>query len=82
VATEVGEKVWYPVPEAALYMGVTERWVRRQIADRHIEYNKIGGVIRIHVDVMDALLEAGTIPAENGPPKTQGRPARKRRKRD
>jgi excisionase family DNA binding protein len=87
VATEEIEKVWYTVPEVALYMGVTERWVRRQIAERHIEFNKVGGVIRIHADVMDVILEAGRRPAENGPPQDRGgdmrrHPSRKRRRSD
>jgi excisionase family DNA binding protein len=55
------EKVWYTVAETAEYLGVNERWVRRQIDDRKIRFNKLGATIRFHVDDLDDLVESGFI---------------------
>lgn len=73
VPDRLKEKVWFDVPDAALYLGMTERWVRRQIADRHIEFNKVGNRIRFRREVLDAMLAAGDVSASNGPPREAGR---------
>lgn len=69
---------WYTVPEAARYLGVPERWVRRQIENRHIRNSKIGGKIRFLQSDLDALLAESFREATNGPPIRPGRPRRAR----
>jgi excisionase family DNA binding protein len=63
------EKYWFNVAEAAEYLGVTERWLRRQIDNRTIDYNQPGGRIRFRKDVLDELLDASDIPATRPMPR-------------
>ena len=78
MAAEVeGEKVWFNVEETALYLGVSVRWVRRAIAERTVDFNKLGGLIRFHADTLDAILEAGQVPAERELPVVGGTPGNK-----
>jgi excisionase family DNA binding protein len=55
---------WFNVSEAAEYLGVTDRWMRRQIESRTIDFNKVGGKIRFRQSVLDEILEHGDVPAE------------------
>ena len=57
------EDQWFTVPEAADYLGVSERWMRRQIDARKISFNKLGAVIRFRQSVLDELLDQGEFPA-------------------
>jgi excisionase family DNA binding protein len=43
--------------EAAEYLSVTERWIRRAIANRTIPKVKLGGLVRLHVADLDAYAE-------------------------
>ena len=52
--------------EAADYLGVTERWVRRAIFERRVAYHKVGRLVRLYPDDLDAYLEAHRVDAEGG----------------
>lgn len=41
------------IPEVADYLGVTERMVRRLIADGRLPKLKVGRLVRVHVDDLD-----------------------------
>ena len=47
--------------QAAEKMGVGERMVRRLIAERRIEFIKVGKHVRISDEAIQAFLEAGTV---------------------
>ena len=51
------------VPEAALYMNVSERFVRRLIEERRITFMKVGRFIRFDPDVLDEFLDDGIVEA-------------------
>jgi excisionase family DNA binding protein len=51
------------VDEAAAYLGVTRRWVRRAIAERRIPYIKLGQYVRLDPRDLDAYLEHRRVPA-------------------
>ncbi|HEU4425025.1 MAG TPA: helix-turn-helix domain-containing protein [Pilimelia sp.] len=51
-------KAMYDVPEAATYMGIGERTLRRMIADDEIESIKIGARRLVPRHVIDAYLKA------------------------
>jgi excisionase family DNA binding protein len=46
------------VKRAAEYVGVTERFVRRLVAERRIRYHKLGRFVRIAQSDLDAFLAA------------------------
>jgi excisionase family DNA binding protein len=70
---------WLSVPEAAEYLGVTERWMRRQIDGRHIRFNKLGGKIRFRQSDLDELIAEGEHDIEV-PMRPVGRPRGRRRR--
>jgi excisionase family DNA binding protein len=49
------------LPEAAAYLNVTERYMRRLVTDRRIPYFKVGRLLRFSAEDLDAFLEAGRI---------------------
>ncbi len=49
------------VSEAAAYLNVTERYVRRLVAERRVAYHKVGRLLRFHRADLDALFEAGRV---------------------
>ncbi len=44
---------------AAEYLGVTERYMRRLVAERRVKHYKLGKFLRFHPADLDALLNAG-----------------------
>ena len=46
--------------KAAAYLNVTERYVRRLVAERSVAYHKVGRLLRFRPAV-DALFEAGRV---------------------
>jgi excisionase family DNA binding protein len=46
------------VKEASLYLGVEVRFVRRLIAEKRIEYYKVGRLVRISPDELDRYLDS------------------------
>jgi len=49
------------VPQAAECLNVKERYVRRLISERRITFVRVGRHVRVPVDVVDALIEIGTV---------------------
>ena len=54
--------------QAAAYLNVSERFVRRLVAERRIAFHKVGHFLRFRADDLDAFLEAGRVePVEDRP---------------
>ncbi len=53
------------VEEASQYLGVGVRFVRRLIAERKIEYYKVGRLVRISPDGLDRYLESRRVPTSD-----------------
>ena len=51
------------VDETAAELGLKPKTIRQKIWRREIEYQKIGGAIRIRADVIDRLIAESTVPA-------------------
>ncbi len=49
------------VEEAAEYLNVGVRFIRRVVADRRIPYVKVGKYVRLKRSVLDAYIEAQTV---------------------
>jgi excisionase family DNA binding protein len=49
------------VPEAALYLNTSVRFVRRLIAERRIAFHKLGAHVRLAVADLDAFIAAGRV---------------------
>jgi excisionase family DNA binding protein len=49
------------LPEAAAYLNVAERYMRRLVTDRRIPYFKVGRLLRFSAEDLDAFLEASRI---------------------
>jgi excisionase family DNA binding protein len=49
------------VPEAALYLNTSVRFVRRLIAERRIAFHKIGAHIRFALADLEAFVQAGRV---------------------
>ena len=56
------------LPEAAAYLNVTERYMRRLVTDRRIPYFKVGRLLRFSAEDLDAFLEAGRIEPSSAHP--------------
>ena len=58
----------YTVEEAAEHLNTPVRFIRRLIAERRIEFTKLGRHVRIPVDVLDAFIADGRVqPADRLP---------------
>lgn len=53
--------MYYTAKQAAEKMGVGERMVRRLVAERRIEFIKVGKHLRISEDAIEQFLLAGTV---------------------
>jgi excisionase family DNA binding protein len=51
----------YTAQEAAQKLGVKERMVRRLVAERRIEFIKVGKHVRISDESIQQFLQAGTV---------------------
>lgn len=49
------------IAEAAQYLNVTERFVRRLVAERRVAYHKLGKFVRLRREDLDALLTSGRV---------------------
>ncbi|WP_246064434.1 helix-turn-helix domain-containing protein [Nonomuraea longispora] len=52
----------FTVPEAAELLSTSVRFVRRLIAERRIEFVKVGRHVRIRESALIAFVVAGTVP--------------------
>jgi excisionase family DNA binding protein len=44
------------IPEAAVFLNVTDRWVRRAVRERRLPYLKVGRHVRFLVEDLEAFL--------------------------
>lgn len=49
------------IAEAAAVLGTTERFPRRLVAERRIEFVKVGRHVRIRASVLDEFIRQGTV---------------------
>ena len=49
------------IEEAAGFLGVTVRWMRRAVRDRRLAYYKVGHYLRFRVEDLEAFLAAGRV---------------------
>lgn len=49
------------VHEAADYLNVSVRFIRRLIAERRIAFHKVGAHVRLAVDDLDVFVQAGRV---------------------
>jgi len=56
---------WLNVPEAADYIAVSPRWIRRRITERNLPfaYHKIGRHLRFRREDLDAYLASSRVEA-------------------
>ena len=47
--------------QAATYLNVSERFMRRLVAERRIAFHKVGHFLRFRADDLDTFLEAGRV---------------------
>lgn len=47
--------------QASLYLGVSERYVRRLVAERRVSYYKVGRLVRFRREDLDALLTSSLV---------------------
>lgn len=50
-------------PEAASYLNVTDRWMRRAVADRRVPFVKVGRLLRFRRKALDEFIAANTVEA-------------------
>lgn len=55
------EAKYLSVPEAALYLNTSVRFIRRLIAERRITFHKLGTHVRIALTDLDAFVAAGRV---------------------
>jgi excisionase family DNA binding protein len=56
------------LPEAAAYLNVSQRFMRRLVAERRIAFHKLGHLLRFRIADLDGFLSAGRVePAELHP---------------
>ena len=53
------------IVETAEYLGTTERFIRRLIAERRIGFIKLGRPIRIPMSAIEEFLQGGTVQPRN-----------------
>jgi excisionase family DNA binding protein len=61
VAARTAHDPLLTVPQVAERLNTTERYVRRLIDERRIEFVRIGRKIRVAASVVDALIERGRV---------------------
>jgi excisionase family DNA binding protein len=55
------------VAEAAEYLGMKPRFIRRLIDERRIPFFKVGRFVRLDPDVLDRFLSDSEVPASEWP---------------
>lgn len=53
------------VPAAAERLGVTQRWIRRAVAERRISFVKVGRNVRFEPDAISRYIERQRRPARD-----------------
>lgn len=52
---------WLKIAEAAVHIRMSERYLRRLVAERRIAYHKVGRSVRFNVTDLDAHMSAGRV---------------------
>ena len=60
------------IPEAAEFLNVTDRWVRRAVRERRLPYVKVGRHVRFMVEDLRAYLAQSRVQAASGPDAAPG----------
>jgi excisionase family DNA binding protein len=63
VAVPMPDSRLIDVPAAADYLDVTERWVRRTVAERRLPHVKVGRYVRFRTDDLDRYIARQRVPA-------------------
>ena len=63
------------IPEAAAFLNVTDRWVRRAVYERRLPYLKVGANVRFVVADLRAYLESTRVEPAAPPPVLYARPS-------
>lgn len=50
------------IPAAADRLGVSERWVRRAVSERHLPFVKVGRFVRFRPEDLDRYIERQRVP--------------------
>ena len=65
------DPLFFPPPELLLtvaqageYLGTGERFIRRLITERRINFVKIGKYVRLERSTLEALVDAGRVPSQ------------------
>lgn len=58
-----GAERYLSIPEVAERLGTTERFPRRLVAERRIEFKRFGRHVRISERVLSEYIEASTVPS-------------------
>jgi excisionase family DNA binding protein len=59
-----GRPTLFTLREAASYLGVTERRMRRAVERREVPFTKIGKLVRFRQADLDKFIEANLVPAK------------------
>lgn len=62
-AVGTGKPDWMTIGEAAEYLNVSERFIRRLITERRVGFHHFGRFIRLSPKDLDAFAEAGHVDA-------------------
>jgi excisionase family DNA binding protein len=55
------QKRWLNKKEAASYLGVSERWVKRALSEGTLPYHKLRKLVRLDVHDLDAYVKSNRI---------------------
>lgn len=58
------DRQWLRIPDAAAYLGTTERHVRSLVASGHLAHYKLGGKVVLTAEDCDRFLEAARVEAK------------------
>jgi len=60
-STSVPVVRYLTVPEAAAYLNISVRFVRRLISERRIAFHHVGRHVRLAVDDLESFVQAGRV---------------------
>ena len=62
-SNEIPSRRCLTITEAAEYLNVSVRFMRRRVAQREIPYLKLGGLVRFELDDLDEFIAQSRVPA-------------------
>lgn len=54
-------RTWLQYPDAAVYLGISTRALKRLVSDRKISHTKLGKSVLFSAEQLDAYVEACTV---------------------